>query len=432
MQDPNSYRRRTVALTLVIGILLLLGLGATTVQPIANPVGAPSTLLDAPELATRGADPPGKFYDPQPLPAGILPGTLVRQEPVEGAPPGIDVRRFVYVSQTAAGQEQEVSGLFAVRKGPMPGPNGRPLISVGHGTSGVAPGCSVSVAPFRKGGNGFFWWYFFVAPLVHAGYAVVMSDMANLGVPGVSDYLVERGAGADILNAARAAFELAPDVVDGSQVALVGHSQGGYNVLAAASMAPGYAPDIPIKGTVSMAPGLFPPAPLTQKLLESGPGGSIDAGAGFNAHLADAVESWSANFPDQIKKSDVYTPEGLVRLETAERDCILETQDALMEPYNDLVHPNITSNISNIFAENMPVSERFTQPILLQQGLDDTVVVPGVNIGFYRTQCDLGSDMEFDIYPTDVHSTVMLTGMPHALEWLDARFKGLPAPNNCQ
>ena len=229
-------KRRLLVLILAIGAVLAVVLAVTRFDPIATTGGAPVSLLNSPDLATVGADKSAPFYNPKPVAEYTLPGTVRRVEDVAGAPPGIKVQRMVYVSQTAAGEAKEVSALFAVKDGAPPPPNGRPLITVAHGTSGVAPGCGISKEPFRLGSNGYFWWYFYTEPLVRAGYAVVMSDYGNLGTPGVSDYIVKNGAGADVLNAARAALMLEVRDIDANKVAIVGHSQGGYNALAAAQI----------------------------------------------------------------------------------------------------------------------------------------------------------------------------------------------------
>ena len=157
-----------------------------------------------------------------------------------------------------------------------------------------------------------------------------------------------------------------------------------------------------------------------------------DGTADFAAHLADAVVSWSANYPNEIKPSDVLTEKGVQALKTAETNCIVETRAPFDGPYQDFVKPDITANIAGIVSKNMPVYDKFAAPVLMQQGLKDTVVVPGVNIAAYRTFCAEGSTVKLEEYPNDVHSSVLLAGWPSTLEWLDGRFSGKPAPSTCQ
>jgi hypothetical protein len=35
------------------------------------------------------------------------------------------------------------------------------------------------------------------------------------------------------------------------------------------------------------------------------------------------------------------------------------------------------------------------------------------------------------LVPSNDHLTAAVLGLPQALEWIDARFKGVPAPSNC-
>ena len=233
------------------------------------------------------------------------------------------------------------------------------------------------------------------------------------------------------MNAARAALKLDVRDIDANKVAIVGHSQGGYNALAAAQMAPSYAPELPIKGTVAQAPGLFPPAPLMKVFLQMGPGAGPDGTADFAAHLADAVVSWSANYPNEIKPSDVLT----------ERVC---KRSRRLRPTASWKHAPVRRAVSGLreaghycehrrdrFQEHAGVRQ-VCRPVLMQQGLKDTVVVPGVNIAAYRTFCAEGSTVKLEEYPNDVHSSVLLAGWPSTLEWLDGRFSGKPAPSTCQ
>src|SRR3954454_19214804 len=85
-----------------------------------------------------------------------------------------------------------------------------------------------------------------------AGYAVVRTDYVGLGTPGAHPFLHGRSEGTAVLDAARAARRL--DKRLGKRVVLAGHSQGGQSVLWAASLAPRYARDLNVRGTVAFAP----------------------------------------------------------------------------------------------------------------------------------------------------------------------------------
>ena len=45
--------------------------------------------------------------------------------------------------------------------------------------------------------------------------------------------------------------------------------------------------------------------------------------------------------------------------------------------------------------------------------------------------CAAGVPVTRLIVPSNDHLTAALLGLPQALDWIDARFKGVPAPSNC-
>src|SRR5580698_794457 len=87
------------------------------------------------------------FYDaPRSMLAG-QPGTLVRQEVIDGAPLGATAYRVLYRSTGMKGEPIFVSGVVIVPQGPPP-PEGRPIVAWAHPTSGITPACAPSLAIF--------------------------------------------------------------------------------------------------------------------------------------------------------------------------------------------------------------------------------------------------------------------------------------------
>lgn len=143
---------------------------------------------------------PSAFYTPPSgLPNDLAPGTVMKSEPIPGAQTGIKAFRILYVSQTNSGVNNVVSAMYAVRTTPAAAPNGRPLVSLAHGTTGnsrvaefrwrrssegrpaSAPGIELHVRPDGR------------------GYAVVATDYANLEVTGTPDYISMNGEAHDVL-----------------------------------------------------------------------------------------------------------------------------------------------------------------------------------------------------------------------------------------
>lgn len=85
------------------------------------------------------------FYSVAPAELPGRAGTLIRAEPV-APPPGASVAyRIIYRSRSDAGGPVAVSGVIAA--GPEQGRAPRPVVSWGHGTTGIAPGCAPSLMP---------------------------------------------------------------------------------------------------------------------------------------------------------------------------------------------------------------------------------------------------------------------------------------------
>ncbi len=429
MKQTAAYRTTIAALVVVLGLIATVVLGATTLDTSPTTVSAPHSLVDLAEFSGSQTVPPSAFYQVDPSVAtGVAPGTVIKTEPIADAPEGVTAKRFLYVSQTASGVNNVVSGMYVTRSAPNPGPDGRPLVAVAHGTTGIAPGCGVSIAPFTQGTTGYGTWDQIISGLIGAGFAVVATDYANLGAAGTPDYITMKGEGADVLNSVRAAFDLDRDNLDRGNVGLLGHSQGGHAVLSAAYIAPEYAPELSIKGTVGIAPAIFPPAPLLKTFITSG----MDKDAsGFLGFTADIVNSWAANYPGQISLEDVYTPKGVEAAKVAQTQCEDAVTAAFAGPKKDFVKPELPDSIVTLASENFPIYAKYAQPLLIQQGLEDSTVVPSVNIAAARTFCEQGSTVNLQTYPGDVHSSVLYTGESQAISWLRDRFADEPVDSDC-
>jgi pimeloyl-ACP methyl ester carboxylesterase len=187
------------------------------------------------------------YQVPRPLPEAA-PGTLIAvtdhgPDRKTGA-----ARRWtvLYHSLNAHHTDIPVSGTVLIPQGAPP-PGGWPVVSWGHGTTGVADRCAPSQAP----NLGFNEYAQELRTLLRAGYAVTATDYPGLGTPGMHTYLVgpdEGNAVVDIVTAARRLdTRLAPTWF------AVGHSQGGQAALFAANAAR-RVPGLRLRGTVAIAP----------------------------------------------------------------------------------------------------------------------------------------------------------------------------------
>ena len=121
------------------------------------------------------------------------PGDIIRTEPLDDLPEGVQGWRVLYRSTGMDGEPIAVSGGIFAPSGDAPA-GGRPVVAWAHGTSGIVPACAPSI---DDADGGLFARIPSTADLVGAGYVVTATDYPGLGTPGLHPYLVghERGLG---------------------------------------------------------------------------------------------------------------------------------------------------------------------------------------------------------------------------------------------
>ena len=123
------------------------------------------------------------FYQASEAEIAGAPGTVIRQEPMVGAPAGASAYRVLYRSTTPDGQPIAVSGVIIIPQGTAP-PGGWPIVAWAHPTTGIVPHCAPSLALFifqQIAGS---------RQLLERGYAIAATDYPGLGTPGPHPYLV--------------------------------------------------------------------------------------------------------------------------------------------------------------------------------------------------------------------------------------------------
>ena len=148
-------------------------------------VGSSASAQDGAALATQQAKalPLTPFYEVQGADLS-KPGTLVRKEAGTGysLPGGVTATRIAYTSRNVSGEPVLATGVVLVPSGEPPA-GGWPVVAWAHGTAGVARVCAPSLMKDLYYG----WDGLFIYPLM--GYAVVATDYAGLGSPGLHQYM---------------------------------------------------------------------------------------------------------------------------------------------------------------------------------------------------------------------------------------------------
>ena len=310
------------------------------------------------------------------------------------------------------------------------------LVSWGHGNSGAFAECAPS--HIRN------LWYQFSAPyeLALAGYAVVATDYAGLGVPwyprNESDgihavnithqFAASPAAGNDLLYAAQAAQAAFPDVLT-REFVVVGHSQGGGAAWAAAqqqlqAQIPGYL------GVVAASP-----TTSALEIVEANPAQAL----GF---LLSARSMVSAFPPGEMSLSDVLTPEGIATLTLLEevQGCNSVFTTLLQgifaaDPTRQLINPQLFTNPYVQEFQNMSIAggKDFAGPMLVLQGDTDPAIPEELTTKYVNVTCqNYGNRGLHYVRAKGVgHVPVMYATRQIWLDWLDDRFSGVTQPPFC-
>ncbi len=191
-------------------------------------------------LANRPAD-AAATAGAAPYPGEVVAAVLARaSEP--GGRPG-KAADLAYRSTDRSGALTVVTGTVHLPATPPP-PGGYPVLSFGHGTTGIDNGCAPDGTARRVER--------FAATFLAQGIAVVASNYQGLDAPGPHPYLDSLVAGRNMIDIVRASRAIFPEL--STHWIAVGTSQGGGAAWSAAEQQPSYAPELTMLGAAALSP----------------------------------------------------------------------------------------------------------------------------------------------------------------------------------
>ena len=383
---------------------------------------APPTTTGAPAAtSTTSAAPAASAYDgddfyavPDPLPSGPH-GTLIRYEPLEDqAFDDATAYRIMYLSESVQGEPIAVTGLASVPTTDAPA-DGRPTVTIAHGTTGIADECAPSV----DGTNGEL---SLVANAASDEYLIAATDYEGLGTPGRHPYLVGESEGRSTIDAALAAGEL-PDADPGTKLGIAGYSQGGHGALWASQVAAEWAPDLEVVGTFSGAP-----ASEIGVILNAAP-----QVKGFGLMVIAGIH---AAYPD-ADLSEILTPEGIELLDAVDEGCIGQVFAAANGAGDvDLFVPGSgqSEEWAELGAEQDAGTEKTNDAptLLIHSNTDETVPTFFIDQVEQR-MCANGQVVDRVDLPSGGHGTAAIPAYEQAMVWMADRFDpdAPPSPDTC-
>jgi acetyl esterase/lipase len=348
------------------------------------------------------------------------PGTIIKQEPLAGAPLNASAFRILYRSTGLRGEPIAVSGVLVIPAGSgLPG--GRPIVAWQHPTSGVDQACAPSLSPsvlqMIQG----------LREMLGHGYVVVATDYPGLGTAGQHPYLVGFSEGRAVLDAVRAARSQ-PGADTGERFVVWGHSQGGHATLFAGLLARDYAPELKLLGVAAAAPA----TDLTA--LSKGSAGSADS------QLFTAMLMWAWSRVLDAPLDRLVAPADFPAVELLARQCFDPPFDSETQPVEKPM-PDVSYKMSaeiaatepwrSLAADNTPGPLPADIPIFLAQGSADTTIPPEVTARYAERLCHAGSAVHKIVMAGVTHRFIARDAANAAVDWINDRFEGRAAPNDC-
>lgn len=357
------------------------------------------------------------FYNTSGLSLAGPMGQVVRREPLGVKVDNGTAERVLYRTQRGDGTVTFASGMIFIPNNDNGG-NPRPVVAWAHGTVGMGDQCAPSRIANPVGNIAW------VSQMLAKGWVVTATDYAGLGTPGTEAYLVGDDEARDVLNSVRAARDL-PAAQAGPRFAVWGHSQGGHSALFTGAEAAGYAPELRLVGTVASAPAAELPA-----LLHETYGTTLDWVIG-----PEVLTSWPPAYPG-LSPQSVTTSNGYNNYRRIANQCVEQATLAGITR-NKLKQQFFKTNPTNVpawraVAENQAAPTlQPNQPLMVAESLTDRVVLPNTTALYMQNACAAHSDLT-TLWLTNVgHIQLSNVIAPQVIGWINDRFAGLPATNDC-
>ncbi|ESQ90495.1 hypothetical protein ABENE_12295 [Asticcacaulis benevestitus DSM 16100 = ATCC BAA-896] len=337
--------------------------------------------------------------------------------------------RILYSSQSwqDATVATTVSGIVFFPKGEIP-KAGWPIIAWAHGTTGIADVCAPSFMARSDRDKAY------LGAWLEAGYAIVATDYEGLGTPGPHPYLQYKSEGMAILDSLRAALKAYPKTLR-NQIVTMGQSQGSGAAIAAAYLAPDYAPELKIKGTV--ATGIVAHTtrlngahqePVQALYSDRDTGGNT---AYEILYFLGTVRSID---PAGIKPEDYISDAGWPILEKAQSTCMGGLRTFATElglPVDQLYKRSIKDLEAWADATSDFPDVNIGTPIFVGTGLADSDAQTVTQYNFVSAMCAAGDLVEWHYYPGATHSTAVLRSRADSPAFIEKVLTDKPVKNLC-
>ncbi|MCU1640631.1 MAG: lipase [Nocardia sp.] len=299
-----------------------------------------------------------------------------------------------------------------------------PVLSYQHIINGLGVQCAVSRVLYTTDPDLFVKESVALNVALRRGWSVALPD--HLG-PNVA-YGAAKLGGQITLDGIRAVQRLPGLQAANSPVAMAGYSGGGMATAWAAAMASTYAPELRITGA---AEGGVPMSLL--KMVNSL---GLQPHPAFGLAMAAAI-GLEREYPDRLPISTQMNQRGLAARNAMANGCTNEIMAvgaghsagefaASTSMIDDPAVRGVLEENSLELYDGIP-----NMPVFEWHSPSDPLIPVDAIVNTDRRYCAAGVTLDMDMNGSPEHLSAAVLGMPSALAWLDARFRGEPAPSNC-
>jgi pimeloyl-ACP methyl ester carboxylesterase len=262
--------------------------------------------------------------------------------------------------------------------------------------------------------------------IVRAGWVVVATDYSFAEKGGPHPFLIGEGEARAALDSVRAARQMSGLTLD-QRVVEWGYSQGGHAALWSGIVGPRYAPELEILGVAAIAP-----AANIENILAM----NVAMDKRFGPYLALSYSRFYTDitFEQALRPEALDAARQMVNLcdflppKDSERiEALAATLDgpALATSSNKALQARLEQNTAN-----GPIKA----PVVIAQGLSDTVVPPQATGAYVEERCSAGQRLEYWTFAGRDHFTIVQPGTPLEellIRWTTARFANEPQASGC-
>lgn len=343
---------------------------------------------------------------------------------------GFELFVVQYVTEGRPGVARAATALLYL---PTGGGEGVPIVAVDHSLFGMGPACGPSHAPLITDP--------LAVPLAARGHAVVAPDYPGVGVDnGMTSFLVGTVEAASTLDGVRALRALRDPRFDtrrlGDDLFVVGHSQGGHAALFTHQR---FDPAIGVRlrGSIAIAPALGDAREWGRFVNDAArPVGGMETAAAMTlyAHAlhagGPAPEAWLSPAAQEALPR-IFHDECIATLAPVVAARFPTVGDLYAKPFVDAAAacsfqapcPGFEPWASMLLAEQ-PGRISGNAPVLVLQGLADTVVRPGSVACVVDRMKAGGAKVESCGYPGANHVSVLDRAAPDVVRWIEAVHAG--------